>query len=352
MHFENSSKMGEVPDSSVDLIVTSPPYPMIEMWDSLFFQLNPEIKLCFDKKDFLSSFTLMHDELNKTWIECERVLKDGGIACINIGDATRTLDKDFRLWSNHTMINKFFMLELKLKPLPIILWRKSTNKPNKFMGSGMLPPSAYVTLEHEYILVFRKGDKREFQNDKEERYEAAFFWEERNNWFSDVWFDIVGTRQNLNGVNEVLRKRSAAFPLELANRLINMYSIYQDTVLDPFMGTGTTAIAAMMLQRNSIGYEIHKDFHDVFVQYLNSLPALSREYNENRLSKHIDFIENWDKSPKYKNKYYDFGVVTSQERNIKLYDVENIAILNDGEIKISYKKHKFKRAAKKKHLAI
>lgn len=344
--------MGEVPDSSVDLIVTSPPYPMIEMWDSLFFQLNPEIKLCFDKKDFLSSFTLMHDELNKTWIECERVLKDGGIACINIGDATRTLDKDFRLWSNHTMINKFFMLELKLKPLPIILWRKSTNKPNKFMGSGMLPPSAYVTLEHEYILVFRKGDKREFQNDKEERYEAAFFWEERNNWFSDVWFDIVGTRQNLNGVNEVLRKRSAAFPLEFADRLINMYSVYQDTVLDPFMGTGTAAIAAMMLQRNSIGYEIQKDFHDVFVKYLNSLPALSSEYNKNRLNKHVDFLENWDRSPKYKNEYYDFGVVTTQEKNIKLYDVHNISVSNKGLTDIFYKDHIFIRTAKQKYLAM
>ncbi len=82
------------------------------------------------------------------------------------------------------------------------------------MGSGMLPAGAYVTLEHEYVLIFRKGGKRTFpsQNQAERRRRSAFFWEERNRWFSDVW-DFKGERQRLNGSD--IDRRSAAFPFEL-----------------------------------------------------------------------------------------------------------------------------------------
>ena len=80
---------------------------------------------------------------------------------------------------------------LGFQSIPLILWRKQTNAPNKFMGSGMLPAGAYVTLEHEYILVLRKGSKREFKKaeEKRNRHESAIFWEERNIWYSDIWMD-------------------------------------------------------------------------------------------------------------------------------------------------------------------
>ena len=85
----------------------------------------------------------------------------------------------------------------------------------------MLPAGAYVTLEHEYVLIFRKGAKREFKTEaeKKKRRESALFWEERNIWYSDVWTDIKGTEQALP--NAVSRQRSAAFPFNLAYRLIN-----------------------------------------------------------------------------------------------------------------------------------
>ena len=129
------------------------------------------------------------------------------------------------------------------------------------MGSGMLPAGAYVTLEHEYILILRKGGKREFkkESDKQNRRESALFWEERNLWFSDIWFDIKGTPQTLGAQNlgdKTARKRSGAYPFELAHRLINMYSVKGDRVLDPFLGTGTTMAAAMAAGRNSVGYEM------------------------------------------------------------------------------------------------
>ena len=93
-----------------------------------------------------------------------------------IGDATRSLDKNFALFSNHARIISG-CLNIGLQNLPNIIWRKQTNAPNKFMGSGMLPPGAYVTLEHEFILIFRKGRKREFKTDEEKlnRQESSFF---------------------------------------------------------------------------------------------------------------------------------------------------------------------------------
>jgi DNA modification methylase len=239
------------------------------------------------------------------------------------------------------MINKYFIENLKLKALPVVLWRKTSNKPNKFMGSGMLPPSAYVTLEHEYILIFRKGIKRDFE-DTSDRYESAFFWEERNNWFSDVWFDVRGTRQALSNGNSELRERSAAYPLELVYRLTNMFSVYGDTVLDPFWGTGTTTLSAMLSKRNSIGYELNNEFKNVFKDYLHTLKNISSETNASRLQKHFDFISQREEQPKHKNENYNFGVITSQEKGIKFYDVNEIEHDKD-EWEVKYKIHSFNK---------
>jgi DNA modification methylase len=194
---------------------------MIEMWDELFSGLNPRISEHLDSGNGQSAFDLMHEELEKVWTEVSRVLVDGGIACINIGDATRKINGSFRVFQNHSRIINDFE-DLGFEPLPELLWRKPGNSGAKFMGSGMLPPNAYVTLEHEYILVFRNGeDSRSFEPGSERRYSSAYFWEERNQWFSDVWMEITGKLQSL-GQSE-LRERSGAFPFEIPYRLINMY---------------------------------------------------------------------------------------------------------------------------------
>lgn len=336
IYLKNATQMKEVNDESVDLIITSPPYPMIEMWDDMFFKLNSKIEHEFNNNNYMNVFYLMHNELNKVWKECNRILKDGGIICVNIGDATRTLNKDFQLYSNHTIINKAFM-DMGLKPLPIILWRKTANKPNKFMGSGMLPSNAYVTLEHEYILIFRKGEKRRFKSKSRDRYESAYFWEERNNWFSDIWFDLKGVSQSINGKsnNKELRERSAAYPIELSYRLTAMFSSYNDTVLDPFWGTGTTSISSMILKRNSIGYELSKDFKTLFEERLTNITKITKKYNQNRFKKHIEFTE--EKTDlKHKNIHYDFGVVTSQEKEIKFYDIKNIDKIDETQIEVNH----------------
>ncbi|MFW6286491.1 MAG: DNA-methyltransferase, partial [Candidatus Sumerlaeota bacterium] len=169
--------MSVLPDASVDLVVTSPPYPMIEMWDRIFAGQDADIGAALADKDGPAAFEKMHCVLDAVWRECERVLRAGGFACINIGDATRKVGDNFRLYTNHSRITNFCE-NLGFQSLPAILWRKQTNAPNKFMGSGMLPAGAYVTLEHEYILVFRKGDKRVFDaEEKNRRRRSAYFWE-------------------------------------------------------------------------------------------------------------------------------------------------------------------------------
>lgn len=334
-----AQNMHQIDSNSIDLVVTSPPYPMIEMWDDIMALQNPKIATALTNNEPHLAFELMHLELDKIWKEVARVLKDGGFACINIGDATRTINSNFALYPNHARIISAFQ-ELDIPNLPNIIWRKQTNAPNKFMGSGMLPSGAYVTLEHEWVLIFRKGAKREFKKpeDKLRRQESSFFWEERNIWFSDLW-DLKGTKQKID--NSKSRKRSAAYPFELPYRLINMYSLQNDVVLDPFLGTGTTALAAMTAQRNSIGYEIDPKFLEVINENIQTTSLADLNSNiDNRINSHREFIINRQKDPKKKdfkhfNAHLNLPVVTSQEKNIRLHYLNEI-INEDDQFRATY----------------
>lgn len=323
-----AQNMEQLKDNSIELVVTSPPYPMIEMWDEIMAKQNPEVQTALDKNDGAKAFELMHLELDKVWAEVERVLIPGGFACINIGDSTRTINGEFALYPSHSRIISAFQ-KLGVPNLPNILWRKQTNAPNKFMGSGMLPSGAYVTLEHEWVLIFRKGSKRQFKTESEKlrRKESSFFWEERNVWFSDLW-DLKGTKQKID--NSETRKRSAAYPFELPYRLINMYSLQGDTVLDPFLGTGTTSLAAIASNRNSVGYEIDPMFLNIITENIESTPVtFFNSIIQNRIDQHINFIteRNADIKKgdiKHYNDNLKLPVMTNQETDIKLNFVTSV----------------------------
>lgn len=284
----------------------------------------------------------MLKELYKTWVEVERVLRPGGIACINIGDATRKIGTNFQVFSNHAkIINQFE--DLGFVSLPEILWRKQSTKPNKFMGSGMLPTSAYVTQEHEYILIFRKGEARNFITKDKNRYNSAYFWEERNIWFSDIWTDLKGINQKL--YQDELRERSAAFPFELAYRLINMYSIKGDTVLDPFLGTGTTSFAAITSCRNSIGFEKDPNFLALINERIENFDIYSNDLIKERIKNHLDFVEKREsmgKELKYSSNEYGFKVMTKQETEIVLNEIKKIHKLEAlNQFEVIYSKFEF-----------
>ncbi len=338
IYFHDSRHMKALASDSVDLVVTSPPYPMIEMWDALFAGQDAEIDLALKKGDGLLAFEKMHAVLDGVWHEVWRVLKEGGIACINVGDAARTVNRRFMLYPNHSRILSQF-LKMGFHALPVILWRKQTNAPNKFMGSGMLPPAAYVTLEHEYILILRKGPRREFKldADRQKRRESAFFWEERNAWFSDVWMDIKGTSQNLG--ERAARLRSAAFPFEVPYRLINMFSIKGDTVVDPFLGTGTTMWAAMAAGRSCVGYEIDAHLRDEMTTVAASLLKYANARNQNRIRTHMDYVQHHGATRrgfKYTSRIYRFPVMTRQEVDIFINPLKTIKKVGKDGFEVSY----------------
>jgi DNA modification methylase len=325
IRFADARNLAALGDGSVDLVVTSPPYPMIEMWDPVFSTMNPAVGEALRSEEGREAFSRMHEELDRVWQELARVVGPGGIVCVNVGDAVRTVGKVFRLYANTSRILETF-LRLGFDALPKILWRKPTNAPNKFMGSGMLPVSAYVTLEHETILILRKGPNRRFDTAeaKARRRASAFFWEERNRWFSDAW-DLKGTRQALAGGET--RERSGAYPFELPYRLVNMYSVKEDRVLDPFAGTGTTTLAAMASERHSIAVEIDDGFASTFPRDPARLRDGLNGILEERLTRHGVFVREYGSKKNkelYHNPHHDVGVVTRQETDLKIRTIREI----------------------------
>lgn len=310
-----AKKMTSLKKGTIDLIITSPPYPMISMWDDMFCEQNKEIETALQDNS-QKAFELMHRELDKVWAECFRVLRPSGFLCINIGDAIRKIADNFRIYNNSARVISFCE-KCGFTPLPNIIWRKTTNAPNKFMGSGMLPCGAYVTLEHENILIFRKGGKRVYktQEEKQERMRSSIFWEERNTWFSDIW-EICGVKQDIN--IDGMRQRTAAYPIEIPYRLINMYSQRGDIVLDPFVGTGTTSLAAIISQRNSIGIEIDDKLEPLISQRIGDFDVhRANKLMKRRYTKHRIFVEEHEAKTgnplKHFNENIGQRVVTKQE---------------------------------------
>lgn len=326
--FKDARNLSSIRDNSVHLVVTSPPYPMIKMWDDIYSLQNEQIQQALERGEGKDAFELMHSLLDAVWEEIDRILAPGGICCINIGDATRSFDGQFALYPNHQRVQQT-LLTRDYHCLPSTIWRKVTNAPNKFMGSGMMPPSAYVTLEHEWILFFRKNGRRPFETESEKsnRLASAYFWEERNIWFNDLW-QLQGTTQNIN-LSSTRRSRSGAFPFEIPYRLINMYSVKGDTVLDPFLGTGTTMFAAMASERNSIGVEVDESLQKVLLAQISTEKVLAlNRYTNQRIEQHIQFVRDFDKPLKHFNSNHDFEVVTRQEKQLKLRFIESLQTHN------------------------
>lgn len=334
-----------VATDSVELVVTSPPYPMIEMWDDLFQELNQEISGALTADDGDEAFELMHRVLDTVWENLYDVVVDGGVVCINIGDATRSIDGEFRVFRNAARITNA-MEEIGFVSLPHVLWQKPTTSPNSFLGSGTVPPNAYVTNEHEYILVFRNGGKRTTFPSDELRAQSAMFFDERNTWFSDHWSNIPGRRQEFATMNETdgrgqeddvhtdenRRDRTAAYPFEIPYRLINMYSVYTDRVLDPFGGVGTTALASMVSGRSSVTIELN----DAVVQGLKNecqmVPELGDSIVEERLEKqekNVSARRERGKESSYEMEQYPLDVVSSAEQKIEFVTPNDVRVSED-----------------------
>jgi DNA modification methylase len=235
-------RMPELADGNVELVVTSPPYWQIKDYGS-----PGQIGFGQSLHEYLR-------DLQRVWGECFRVLHEGGRLCVNIGDqfARAKLYGRYRVIPLHAEII-CQCAETGFDFMGSIVWRKKTTMNTTggavVMGSYPYPPNGIVEIDFEYILIFKKpGAPKTASRDIKSR--SALSKEEWKSWFSGHW-DVGGARKN---------GHDAPFPDEIPRRLIRMFSFPGDTVLDPFVGGGTTARVALAQGRSAVGYEIRADF--------------------------------------------------------------------------------------------
>lgn len=234
--------MNEVEDKSVHLIITSPPYWQLKDYGDV------------NQIGFNDSYENYINNLNLVWMECFRVLHDGCRLCINIGDqfARSVYYGRYKVIPIHSEIIRFCET-IGLDFMGQIIWQKTTTMNTTgggaVMGSFPYPRNGIVKLDFEYILLFKKQGNAP-KPTMEQKQNSVLTNEEWNTYFNGHWY-FNGAKQD---------KHLAMFPEELPHRLIKMFSFPEEVILDPFMGSGTTGLAAKNLNRNSIGYEINHDF--------------------------------------------------------------------------------------------
>jgi DNA modification methylase len=244
--------MNLIGDKSVHLVITSPPY-----WQLKDYGTDTQI-------GFHESYESYINNLNLVWQECERVLYPGCRLCINIGDqfARSVYYGRYKVIPIRTEIIKFCET-IGFDYMGAVIWQKVTTTNTtggaSIMGSFPYPRNGILKLDYEFILIFKKqGDAP--KPTKEQKDRSAMTTEEWNTYFAGHW-NFAGAKQD---------GHIAMFPEELPHRLIKMFAFQNDNVLDPFMGSGTTALAAKNLDRNSIGYEINPEFIEIAKTKLNS----------------------------------------------------------------------------------
>lgn len=242
LHRGDARDLSWIADESVHLVVTSPPYWTLKKYNDFPGQLGS-----------IADYEAFHDELDKVWQHCYRVLVPGGRLVCVVGDVCLARRRNK---GRHMVVPLHADISVRCRRIGFdyltpIYWHKIANASyevengSSFLGKPF-EPNAILKNDTEYLLMLRKhGGYRKPTNDQ--RRKSKMSKDEYNAWFRSVW-------TGLNGAST--KQHPAPFPTEVANRLIRMFSFTEDVVLDPFIGTGSTTIAAMKAGRNSIGNEI------------------------------------------------------------------------------------------------
>jgi site-specific DNA-methyltransferase (adenine-specific) len=319
----DSRNMAEVENESVHLIITSPPY-----WQLKDYGAPNQIGFNDNYEDYINN-------LNLVWKECYRVLEDGCRLCINIGDqfARSVYYGRYKVIPIRTEIIKFCEI-IGFDYMGAIIWQKTTTTNTTggatIMGSFPYPRNGIIKLDYEFILIFKKSGNP-LSVSKEMKEKSKMSKEEWNQYFTGHW--------NFNGVKQ--NEHLAMFPEELPKRLIKMFSFAGDIIMDPFLGSGTTTLAAENLDRNSIGYEINKKFLPVIKSKIEAgnrklFNKIAFEFVEQK-NRNIDYRNEILKLPyifndpiridkKIDPRKIDFGSKISHENRKKaeLYSVKRI----------------------------
>ena len=337
IYFGDSRALNKIEDKSVQLIITSPPY-----WQLKDYGSNNQI-------GFNNSYEEYINNLNLVWMECERILSEGCRLCINIGDqfARSVYYGRYKVVPIRTEIIRFCEA-LKMDYMGAIIWQKATTMNTSgggaIMGSFPYPRNGILKIDYEFILIFKKLGNPP-KPTLEQKENSIMTKEEWNQYFSSHW--------NFSGVKQ--SEHIAMFPEELPKRLIKMFSFFGETIFDPFLGSGTTTLAAKNLGRNSIGYEINKEFESIIKEKLNinqlSLDEDTIEFLEDKENNNYSFdklpyiFEDAHKLDKKidikKNKFGSkISKTDKKENERKLFSVKDVVspnriILSNGlEIKL------------------
>jgi modification methylase len=238
----DSRNMKELPNNTVDLVITSPPY-----WQLKDYGTENQIGYNDSYEDYIN-------HLNLVWQECYRVLDNGSRLCVNIGDqfARAVYYGRYKVIPIRTEIIKFCEA-IGFDYMGAIMWQKKTTSNTtggaSLMGSYPYPKNGIISIDYEFILIFKKlGTPK--KPTKEIKELSKMTKEEWKTYFDGHWY-FGGAKQD---------GHIAMFPEELPKRLIKMFSFVGDTILDPFLGSGTTSLAARNQNRNSVGYEMNPEF--------------------------------------------------------------------------------------------
>ena len=244
--------MNLIPDRSVHLVITSPPY-----WQLKDYGTENQIGYHEDYETYINN-------LNLVWKECYRVLDNGCRLCVNIGDqfARAVYYGRYKVIPIRTEIIKFCE-SIGFDYMGAIIWQKQTTTNTtggaSLMGSFPTHRNGIISIDYEFILIFKKLGTPTTKVNKEIKEQSKLTTEEWREYFAGHW-NFGGAKQD---------GHIAMFPEELPRRLIKMFAFKGETVLDPFMGSGTTSLAARNLERNSIGYEINPEFIEIAKSKLN-----------------------------------------------------------------------------------
>ena len=346
--FGDSRNLNTIADKSVQLIITSPPY-----WQLKDYGNDQQIGFNDSYEDYINN-------LNLVWSECNRVLSDGCKMCVNIGDqfARSKYYGRYKVIPIRTEIIRFCET-LGMDYMGAIIWQKTTTMNTSgggaVMGSFPYPRNGILKMDYEFILIFKKQGKAP-KPTKEQKENSAMTKEEWKEYFSSHWY--------FGGVKQL--EHIAMFPEELPKRLIKMFSFAEETVFDPFAGSGTTLLAARNLGRNSVGYEINGDFRQIISDKLSgdvlfeedlcqtydieSLPYIF--HDPHKMDKKVDLKENQygsklDDSPAKKEELYKVKRIISPEK-IEINDGRIIRLIGIKEnprysdMAVEFLKQKFK----------